>query len=48
MGKPEERRSLGRSRCRWEDNNKMDLQKVGRGQWIGLIWLRIGTDGVRW
>jgi hypothetical protein len=29
MGKPEGKRSLGRPRRRWEDNIKMDLQKVG-------------------
>jgi hypothetical protein len=27
--KPEEKRPLGRPRCRWEDNITMDLQKVG-------------------
>jgi hypothetical protein len=31
MGKPEEKRSLGRPRRRWEDNIRMDLQKVGCG-----------------
>ena len=36
--KPEGKRSLGRPRRRWEDNIKMDLQKVGRGcaDWMGL------------
>jgi hypothetical protein len=29
--KPEGKRPLGRSRCRWEDNIKVDLQKVGCG-----------------
>jgi hypothetical protein len=29
MGKPEEKRPLGRPRSRWEDNIKMDLQEVG-------------------
>ena len=29
--KPEGNRPLGRPRRRWEDNNKMDLQEVGRG-----------------
>jgi len=29
VGKPEEKRPLGRSRRRWEDNIKMDLQEVG-------------------
>jgi len=30
-GKPEGKRPLGRPRCRWEDNIKMDLQEVGCG-----------------
>jgi hypothetical protein len=30
--KPEGKRPLGRPRCRWEDNIKMDLQEVGCGQ----------------
>jgi hypothetical protein len=28
MGKPEEKRPLGRPRHRWEDNIKIDLQEV--------------------
>ena len=38
VGKPEEKRSLGRSRRRWEDNNKMDLRQVGcdSGEWTDL------------
>src|SRR5215510_2890763 len=36
--KPEGKRPLGRTRRRWEDNIKMDLQEVGRGSW--------GLDGV--
>jgi hypothetical protein len=38
VGKPEGKRPLGRPRCRWEDNIKMDLQEVGCGgmDWIGL------------
>jgi len=31
VGKPEEKRQLGRPRCRWEDNIKMDLREVGCG-----------------
>jgi len=36
VGKPEEKRPLGRPRRRWEDNIKMDLQEVGvgRGDWM--------------
>jgi len=29
VGKPEGKRPLGRHRDRLEDNNKMDLQRVG-------------------
>ena len=29
MGKPEGKRPLGMPRCRWKDNNKMDLRVVG-------------------
>jgi len=43
VGKPEEKRPLGRPKLRWEDNIKIDLQEVG--VWTGSIWLRIGTGG---
>jgi len=29
VGKPEGKRPLGRTRYRWENNIKMDLQEVG-------------------
>jgi hypothetical protein len=45
VGKPEGSRPLGRPRCRWEDNIKMDLGEIGLGMWIGFIWLRIGAGG---
>jgi hypothetical protein len=44
MGKPEGKRPLGRTRCRSEDNIKMDLREVGGMVWTGLICLRIGTS----
>jgi hypothetical protein len=44
-GNPEEKRSLGRPRRRWEGNIKMNLQEVRWGAWAGLIWLMIGTCG---
>jgi hypothetical protein len=39
MGKPEGKRPLGRPCRRWEDNIKMDLQKVGGGggDWMELV-----------
>jgi hypothetical protein len=43
--KREGKRPLGRPRRRWEDNVRMDLQKVGCGceDWIGLA-----QDRDRW
>ena len=43
--KPEGKRPLERPKRRWEDNIKMDLQKVGFEAWTGSSWLRIGTGG---
>jgi len=45
MGKPEGKRPLGRPRCRWEDNIKMDLQEVGCG---GIDWIELAQDRDRW
>jgi len=44
VGKPEGE-PLGRPRCRWEDNIKMDFQEVGGVVGTGWSWLRIGTGG---
>jgi hypothetical protein len=48
VGNPEGKRPLGRPRCRWVDNIRMDLGEVVRGDvdwigldWAGLVWLRI-------
>jgi hypothetical protein len=43
VGKPEGKRPLGRPRCRWVDNIRMDLVEVGWGDVTGLVWLRMGT-----
>ena len=45
VGKPEGTRLHGRSRCRWENNNKMDLQEVGCG---GMDWIELAQDRDRW
>ena len=45
VGKPEGKRPLGRLRCRWEDNIKMDLQKVGCG---GMNWIELAQERDRW
>ena len=45
VGKPKGQRPLGRPRCRWEDNIKMDLQEVGCG---GMDWIELAQDRGRW
>ena len=45
VGKPDEKRPLGRPRRRWKDNIKMDLQEVGRG--CG-DWMELAQDRDRW
>jgi hypothetical protein len=45
VGKPEGKRLLVRPRCRWEDNIKMDVQKLEVVVGTGWSWLRIGTAG---
>jgi hypothetical protein len=44
-GKPEGKRPLGRHRCRWKDNIKMDLQEVG---WRGMDCIDLARDRDRW
>jgi len=45
VGKPEEKRPLGRPRRRWEDNIKMYLQEVGCGD---MDWIELAQDRDRW
>jgi hypothetical protein len=45
VGKPEEKRPLGRPIPRWEEYIKMDLKEVGCRVWTGLSWLRIEKGG---
>jgi hypothetical protein len=44
-GKPEGKRPLGRLRHRWDDNTKMDLQKLECG---GVDWIELAQDRERW
>jgi hypothetical protein len=41
----EGKRPLGRARCRWEDNIKMDLGEIGID---GTNWFRLAQDRVQW
>ena len=41
VGKPEEKRPLGKPRRRWEDNINIDQQEVG---WEGMDWIDLAQD----
>jgi hypothetical protein len=41
VGKPEGKRPLGRPRCRWVDNIRMDLGGVG---WSDVDWIGLAQD----
>ncbi|KAJ4441377.1 hypothetical protein ANN_11232 [Periplaneta americana] len=45
VGRPEGKRPLGRPRCRWEDNIKMDLRDVG---YDGRDWINLAEDRGQW
>jgi hypothetical protein len=45
VGKPEGKRPLGRPRCRWVDNVKIDLIEIG---WDGLDLIDLAQDGDQW
>ncbi|KAJ4438523.1 hypothetical protein ANN_14468 [Periplaneta americana] len=43
--RPEGKRPLGRPRCRWEDNIKMDLREVG---YDDREWINLAQDRNQW
>jgi hypothetical protein len=43
--KPEGKRLLGKPRCKWVDNIKMDVRGVG---WSGMGWIRLALDRDQW
>jgi hypothetical protein len=45
VGRPEGKRSVGRSRQKWEYNIKMDLQEVGCGC---MDWIDMAQDRDSW
>jgi hypothetical protein len=45
VGRPEGKRPLGRPRCRWEDNIKMELTEIDID---GANWIHLAQNRVRW
>jgi hypothetical protein len=45
VGKPEGRRRLGRPRCKWLGNIRMDLVEVG---WGDVHWIGLAQDRDKW
>jgi hypothetical protein len=45
VGRPEDKRPLGKPRRRWEDNIKMDLREIRTDE---ANWIRLAQDRVRW
>jgi hypothetical protein len=45
VGKPQVKRPLGRPRCRWVANIKMDLREIG---WNGMDWIDVAQDMDQW
>jgi cell wall assembly regulator SMI1 len=41
VGKPEGKRPLGRPRCRWEDNTRMDLREI---ELECVDWIDVAQD----
>jgi hypothetical protein len=45
VGRPEGKRPLGRPRCRWEYNIKMDLREIGIDR---ANWIQLAQDRIQW
>jgi hypothetical protein len=45
VGKPEEKRPLGRPGRTWMDNVKIDLREIG---WDGMDWIDLAWDRDQW
>jgi hypothetical protein len=45
VGKLEGKRPLGRRRCRWVDNIKIDLREI---EWDGMDWIDLTQDRDQW
>jgi hypothetical protein len=45
VGKPKGKRPLGRPRCRWLDNIKINLLEI---VWCGVDWIGLAKDRHKW
>jgi hypothetical protein len=45
VGKPKGKTPLGRHRCRWENNIKIDLRGIG---WSCMNWTDLAQERDRW
>jgi hypothetical protein len=45
VGRPEDKRTLGRPKRRWEDDIKMDLREIGID---GANWIQLARDRIQW
>jgi hypothetical protein len=45
VGRYRSKRPLGRPRCRWEDNIKLDLREIGIN---GVNWIQLVQNRVQW
>jgi hypothetical protein len=45
VGKPEEKRLLGRPKRRWEDKIRMDIREI---IWKSVDWIQLGQDSDQW
>jgi hypothetical protein len=45
VGKPEGKRPVGRPRCRWVEDMKLDLREVG---WDGMDRINLAEDRNQW
>jgi len=43
--RPKGERPLGRPRCRWKDNIKLDIREIGIN---GANWIQLAQDRVQW
>jgi hypothetical protein len=45
VGKPDRKKQLGRPKCRWEDNIRVDLREIG---WKSVERIHLAQDWDEW